>query len=148
MIRSTCLATMFRCSRDKLLEWCYTEQGFFQLVLQRPPHRTNGTRIERFTWLMPEYKPLQDKLHESLRGVLHLAMFKKIVAESPQSLRKIEFDSIFRIDMRLNKKMREMSVAGYVAVGNFSAACLAIKLQHKLGETLPSITPPLLSCVR
>ena len=34
-IRATCLVTVFRRLRDKLLEWCYTVQRFVQLVSQR-----------------------------------------------------------------------------------------------------------------
>ena len=36
-------------------------------------------------------------LHESLRGVLHWAVFENIVAALPQSLRKVEWSSTFGI---------------------------------------------------
>ena len=55
---------------------------------------------------------------------------------------KIELSSISRNDSG-NKKIREMFVAGYVTLDNFSRNLLVTKLRDKLYEALPSVKAPL-----
>ena len=71
--------------------------------------------------------------------VLHCAMWEKFLATLRNALRKVELTST----IAATKKLRQMSVAGYVTLGNIRATCIATKLRDKLQEKLPSVTAPL-----
>ena len=78
---------------------------------------------------------------ECAEGVLYLAMFEKIVAALPQSLQKVELSSTFH-NACGNEKIVLRPLQGMLHEAMFCSTCVATKLQDKLHETLPSVTPP------
>ena len=123
-----------------LLHWATIRVTCFATATAEDTRESN----ERFNWLMSTNHCETSCAGESLRGVLHWAMFEKIVAALPQSLRKVEPSSTFHNSCRQRKNAR-MTVARYVTPGNFSCNLPHNKLRDKLHEALPSVTPPLLT---
>ena len=66
-----------------------------------------------------EQKSLQDKLHDSLRGVLHWAMCEKLLQRCCSRCEKNNQVLLFAMVATM-KKWRDTSVSGYVPLGNFS----------------------------
>ena len=124
--------------RYRLLESCYTRQRIsfiLEAVVSSAAtlswNKTSRAQKEQFDWPMP----LNVATHVAGK-VLHCATWEKFLATLRNALRKVELTSTFRNDCGNKKKLRQMSVAGYVTLGNISCNLCRNKIARQVAREI------------
>ena len=123
--------------RYRLLASSYTGQCFsaiLEAVVNSAAilswNKTSRAQKEQFDWPM-----LLNVATQVAGKVLHCATWEKFLATLRNALRKVELTSTFRNESG-NKKLQQMSVAGYVTLGNISCNLCRNKIARQVAREI------------